>query len=167
MKKLLISTLMLMTVSVFAQDDCSNYIKVSEDKVSGRKYTVGKDPIIVSNDGINGLGITVLQGEKSIILNIRANAAGVSRCVEDGAQEIFLFTDGTRAIVKTDNKFNCKSDATIYFLDIFGKREQYEQIITKDVDIIRVHKSSGYVEEKLSAEQANLFRNTMKCIKTW
>jgi len=165
--KTLISLFMLIAVSAIAQDDCSNYIKVTEDKVSGKKYTVGKEPIIVSDDGTYGLGITVLQGEKSIILNIRANAAGVSRCVEEGAQVIFLFTDGTRAVVKTDNNFNCKNDATIYFLDIFGKREQYEQLISKDVDIIRVYKSTGYVEQKLSSDQAKQFRNMLKCIKTW
>lgn len=165
--KVLISVLMLIAVSAIAQDDCSNYIKVSEDKVSGRKYVVGKEPIIVSEDGTYGMGITIMQGEKSIILSIRATAAGISRCVEEGAQVIFLFTDGTRVVVKTNNSFNCKSDATIYFLDVFGKQDEYQQLINKDVDIIRVYKSSGYVEKSLSKEQAKQFRNQLKCVKTW
>ncbi len=167
MKKVLISMFVLISISMFAQDDCSKWTKTHEDKVSGKKYTVGKEPIIVSDDGTYGMGITIMQGQKSIILNITATAVGVNRCVEEGAEVIFLFTDGTRTTVKTDNDFNCKSDATIYFLDIFGKANQYEQLTTKDVDIIRVYKSSGYVEKKLSKEQSNSFRNQLKCIKTW
>jgi len=167
MKKVLISMFILMSVSLFAQDDCSNWIEVSEDKVSGMKYITGKETIIVSDDGIYGMGITVMQGSKSIILNITATEKGVSRCINESSEVIFLFTDGTRISVRTDNDFNCKSDATIYFLDIFGKAYQYEQLTTKDVDIIRVYKSTGYVERKLSKEQANSLRNQLKCIKSW
>jgi hypothetical protein len=165
--KVLISMLMLIAVSAIVPDDCSNYIKTYEYKESGKKYTVGKEPIIISDDDMYGMCINSMQGQKSIILNITATAVGISKCIEEGAEVIFLFTDGTRTTVKTDNDFNCKSDATIYFLDIFGKENQYELLTTKDVDIIRVYKSSGYVEKKLSKEQAKSFRNQLKCIKTW
>lgn len=165
--KALISMFILMSVSMFAQDDCSNWIKTIEDKVSGTKTIIGKETIIVSDDGVNGMGITIMQGLKSIILNITATAVDASRCVDESSQVIFLFTDGTRISVITDNNFNCKNNATIYFLDIFGKLYEYEQLTTKNIDIIRVYKSTGYVEKKLSSEQANNFRNQLKCIKTW
>ncbi len=165
--KVLISLFILLSASLFAQDDCSNWIKKHEDKVGGKSYLTNKEPMIVSDDGSNGFAIIIMESNKSIILSIKAIAVGTSKCIEEKAKVQILFTDGSRIEILTDNDFNCKADATIYFLNVFGKRDAYNELTTKDIDIMRVWASKGYVEQKFTAEQSKQFRNTLKCVKSW
>lgn len=162
--KQLISLLMLISVSAYAQDDCSYYVKMHEDRVENKKYYVNNQSIAMSDDGYNGFGMIIMKNYNSVILSIKAVEKGVSRCINDNSTCVILFTDGTRLELKNNNDFNCKSEFTLYFLGHFNRKYEYECLITKDVDIIRVYASTGYVQRKFTKEEQDLFRNTLKCI---
>jgi hypothetical protein len=162
MKKILF--IMALAANVCAQN-CDTFTTVHTDKVSGTSYKMMAESIIVSKDyKTSGLNITMLNGSKSVILSIVA--VGSSRCIEKSSKINILFTDGTRMELVTDGDFNCKNTATIYFGCVFGKKTQREELCTKDIDIMRVWTSAGYVEEKFSADQANKFKNSLKCLST-
>jgi hypothetical protein len=145
-------------------NDCSNWIKTKEDKVSGKSFTTMKDYLVVSNDGgKKGLGISLMSTEKnSIILNIKA--AGAGGCIDKGAKINILFTDETRLELATESDFNCKGNATVYFGDVFGKKKQLKELQTKKIDVMRVWTSDSYVEEKFEVEQAEQFKNVINCL---
>lgn len=145
-------------------NDCSNWIKTEEDKVSGKSYTLMKEYLIVSKDGgKKGFGISLmLSGKNSIILSIKAVGAG--GCIDKGAKINILFTDGTRLELASDGDFNCKGNATVYFGDVFGKKKQLAELQTKKIDVMRVWTSDSYVEEKFEDEQAEQFKNALNCL---
>ena len=145
-------------------NDCSNWIKTEEDKVSGKSFTSIKEYLIISKDGgKNGFGITVmLSSSNTIILSVKVVGAG--SCIDKGSKINILFTDGTRLEFATDGDFNCKGKATVYFGDIFGKKKVLEELKTKKIDIMRVWTSNSYVEEKFDNEQAEQFKNALNCL---
>ena len=145
-------------------NDCSNWIKTKEDKVSGESYTSMKEYLIVSkDDGKNGFGISLmLSGKSSIILSVKA--AGASGCIDKGSKINILFTDGTRLELASAEDFNCKGNATLYFGDVFGKKKQLAELQTKKIEVMRVWTSESYVEEKFEDEQAEQFKNALNCL---
>jgi hypothetical protein len=145
-------------------NDCSNWIKTEEDKVSGKSYTTMKEYLVVSKDGgKKGFGISLmLSGKGSIILSIKAVGAG--SCIDRGAKINILFTDGSRLELSTDGDFNCKGNATIYFGNVFGKKKQLAELQTKKIDVMRVWTSDSYIEEKFEDEQAEQFKNSLNCL---
>ena len=159
MKKILF--IMAIAANAYAQN-CDTYTTVHTDKVDGTSTKIMTESIIVSADSKSGLNITMINGGKSIILSIVA--IGSSRCIDKGSKINVLFTDGTRLEIITDGTFNCKNNATVYFGGVFGKKYQKEELCAKDIDIMRVWTSAGYVEEKFSKEQADKFKNSLKCL---
>jgi len=145
-------------------NDCSNWIKTEEDKVSGKSYTGMKDYLIVSKDGgKKGFGIDLLlSGKGSIIFSIKAVGAG--SCIDEGNKINILFTDGTRMELASEIDFNCKGNATVYFGDVFGKKSQLNELKTKKIDVMRVWTSDSYVEEKFEPEQSEHFINALNCL---
>lgn len=145
-------------------NDCSNWIKTTEDKVSGNSYTSMKDFLIVSNeDGKKGLGISIMKTSRGIII-FDIKAVGAGSCIDKGAKINFLFTDESRLELFTDGDFNCKAMAKIYFGDSYGKKVQLSEIQNKEIDILRVWTSDGYVEEKFTNSQALHFKSSLNCL---
>lgn len=145
-------------------NDCTNWIKVVEDNVTGKSYTVIKDNLIVSKDGgKKGFAINLMLITKGpIILGIKAIGAG--GCIDKGDKINILFTDGSRLELNSDGDFNCKGNVTVYFGDRFGKKKQLIELQTKKIDIIRVWTNNSYVEEKFDNNQAEQFKNVISCL---
>ena len=145
-------------------NDCSNWIKTKEDKVSGNSYTIMKDYLVISQDGgKKGFGINLmLSGNNSIIFSIKA--AGAGGCIDKGAKINILFTDGTRMELASESDFNCKGNATVYFGDVFGKMSQLNELKGKKIDTMRVWTSDSYVEQKFSDYEAEQFKNALNCL---
>lgn len=150
--------------STLDPNDCSNWIKVEEDKVAGTSYEVIKEYLIVSKDGgTKGFGIDLMKSSRgSVILSIKA--AGGGGCIDKGQKINILFTDGSRIELHTDGDFNCKGKATVYFGGMFGKKSELKELQAKDIDIMRVWTSDSYVEEKFNAAQATQFKNALTCL---
>jgi len=145
-------------------NDCSNWVRTEEDKVSGVSFTSMKEYLIVSkNGGKNGFGITLMLTDRNtIILSIKAVGAG--GCIDKGGKINILFTDGSRLELASDGDFNCKGNATIYFGSVFGKKKQLEELKTKKIDVMRVWTSNSYVQENFDDDQAEQFKNAINCL---
>ena len=145
-------------------NDCSNWIKTEEDKVSGKSYTSMKDYLIISKDGgKKGFGISMFLIRKgSIIFSIKAVGAG--NCIDKGDKINILFKDGTRLELASESDFNCKGNATVYFGGVFGKKSQLNELKAKMIDVMRVWTSDSYVEETFEPAQAEQLRNALNCL---
>ncbi|WKK76736.2 hypothetical protein QYS49_05495 [Marivirga salinae] len=145
-------------------DDCSQYVSVEVDKMTGDKSYAGKELLIVSKDGgKNGFGFYLLKSDRGSII-ISAQVVGASSCIDDDDKMNVLFRDGTRLELVNDAKFNCKGNYTQYFLGVFGKKKQLEMFINKPIETMRIWTNDGYVEEDFTPEQSNTLMNTISCL---
>lgn len=144
--------------------NCSNWIKTTEDRVSGTNFTTIKEYLVISEDGgKTGFGIDLIQSsKKSIIFTIKA--VGAKGCIDDNAKVNLLFTDGTRLEIETNSKFNCKGELTTYFGGVFGRSEELNDLSSKKIEIMRVWTSNGYVEQKFKDLHAEKFKNALNCL---
>ena len=165
MKTSIVLLFALLASAIYGQDDCTKWINYYEDKVGGTGYYHNKESIIVTNDSKNGFNITIMETGKNIILSI--DAVGAGRCIDEKAKVQILFKDDSRIEMQTNNKFNCENSAVIYFLNLFGRQWEYEQLSTKNIKTMRVWTSRGHVEENFSDEKSEQLKNVFRCIKVW
>ena len=148
--------------AVEVSSDCSVLTKTETDRMTGRTTTHMMKALMLSDDGNDGLAIDVLRASNVTIWSTRA--FGASACVDDTSKVNILFRDGTRLEMENDISFNCEHDLATFYGGIFGKKSQYEQLSTKEIDMLRVWTHEGFVERTLSAEQATLLRNSFACL---
>ncbi len=158
--KALISMLMLMSVSLFAQD--CDMLDIHYDKMDDKKTLTIKKRIAVSESGNKGFVIDFLK--PSILIWSIDVVGGPSKCIEKGAKLQVLFDDDTRITMTNVNDFNCKGSFVIYFGGNFGNEYNLTQFRTKRIKTMRVYTSSGYLQEDLSVEVATKLMNTFDCI---
>jgi hypothetical protein len=146
--------------------DCSNWIKTTEDNVSGTKTTIIKDYLIISNDGgKTGFGISLYTFDSRTFV-FTTKAIGASACIKESAKINILFTDGSRIELTTDGKFNCKNDATVLFGEGLGKPKALllSQLKEKSIATMRVWTEDGYVQQDFDQTQAEHFKNALNCL---
>jgi hypothetical protein len=68
-----------------------------------------------------------------------------------------MYDDQTKIDVSGDHDFNCDPHAS-YSISY----DEAEAYLTKNISKIRVYTKNGYVEEKLTPEQAREFRIVLK-----
>ena len=158
--KVLISILMLMSASLFAQD--CDMLDIHYDKMDDKKTKTIKKRIAVSESGDKGFIIDFLK--PSVIIWSIDVVGGPSKCIEKGAKLQVLFDDDTRLTMTNNNKFNCDGSFVIYFGANFGNEYNLIQFRTKKIKTMRVYTSSGYHEEDLNDETATKLMNTFDCI---
>lgn len=146
-----------------ASSDCSKYISVNVDKMTGKTSKSTKSNLVVSSDGgVKGFGFLLMKSSGSIIFSI--DVAGAGNCIDDEDKMNVLFRDGTKLELSSDGKFNCKRKYSQYFLGAFGKKKQFEMFRTKEVETIRIWTSDGYVEEDFTIEQSQELIMTINCL---
>jgi hypothetical protein len=158
--KVLISMLMLMSASLFAQD--CDMLDIHYDKMDDKKTSTIKKRIAVSESGDKGFIIDFLK--PSVIIWSIDVVGGPSKCIEKGAKLQVLFEDDTRLTMTNNNKFNCDGSFVVYFGGNFGNEYNLIQFRTKKIITMRVYTSSGYHEEDLNDETATKLMNTFDCI---
>lgn len=163
MKKLL-TTLLLTGMVWTAQAQCDSVITYEVDQFSGKGSWSNKESIILSDNGVDGMGMMLLMSNdknKSIIWVTTSTEVG---CVDKGNKVEIVFTDSERMTLYSDGSFNCKGKATVYFGNIFGKKREMEKLSTTTIDMIRVHGSSTLHSEKFKPETAEYFRKAFNCL---
>ncbi|TAL57644.1 MAG: hypothetical protein EPN85_13615 [Bacteroidetes bacterium] len=145
--------------------DCNDWIETVTDKVDGTTSTSSKSKIIVSTDGgKKGFGIYMMNGTSGgLILVIQAVGAG--GCIDEGAKINILFDDGSRLELRSDGKFNCKGNATVYFGGSFGKKKELNELKTKKISTMRVWTSDSYVEKDFTQDNKDEFINVINCLQ--
>lgn len=144
--------------------DCDNYIYTEVDKVTGTSTLVSKNKLIIStNGGKNGFGIIFMKVTSGVIA-FSIQAVGAGNCIDDENKMNVLFRDGTRLELKNDGKFNCDGKFTLYFLNLFDKKQELDMFKTKEIETMRVWTSKGHVEENFSPNQSKEFINIVNCL---
>jgi hypothetical protein len=165
MRVLFVIFMCFLTLSLHAQDyDCNDYIDVSEDRMTGNVTVSSKDIIIVSSDGgSSGFGILLMQGSgKTLIMSV--TAVGGGNCIDDDASMIILFRDGSRLNLTNNGSFNCDGRFTQYFGGVFGKKSQLDQLMTKEIEAMRVNMRRGFVEEDFDENHSLSLKRTLICL---
>ena len=163
--KILLIILPALVFSLNVNAQCEKYISFEEDKMSGVGTWVANDVIVLSHDGGNeGIAITTILSSdlKTIICSNKVVGAG---CIDESAKIEILFTDKSRLTLYGDNKFNCQGKATLYFGGIFGKTKHLDDLIEKNIETIRIWGHSSYVQEDMTVENQENFKNTIKCLR--
>lgn len=142
---------------------CEDLVETQVDKMTGNRTTMGKTPIIVSDDGKTGVISMVFTTSTSLIWSLRA--IGASKCVDDDNKANLLFLDGSRLELENDGKFNCDESLVIYFGGPFGKRNEQAILAQRELDTIRVWTHGGFVERAFTPEQRADLRQTFACLK--
>lgn len=156
------------SASALITGDCSAFISVQEDRLTGEKTTTSpKDVIIVSKDGKDGLSMYWMliprrSGGSVLVLALKAYGAG---CIDDASKVNILFRDGTKLTLVHGSKFNCDGDATLYFGSLYGKKKELDLLCTKEIEVMRVWGRDTYIEEVFSEEQSMNLMNSGNCIR--
>ncbi len=143
--------------------DCKNYIKTEYDKVTGISNTGSKRKLVISDSGKYGFGIFMMLSSETIILSI--NTVGSGRCIDKDDRMYVLFRNGSRLSLPHNGKFNCKSTFYAYFGGNFGKEQQLNQLMSKEIEIMRIETSKGHVEKTFTKKQSEDFMRTITCLK--
>jgi hypothetical protein len=144
--------------------DCSSWISITTDKMTGVTSTAAINTLVVSTDGgKKGFGIFLMQSSKGGLI-ISIQAAGAGSCIEEGAKINILFTDGSKLELASENDFNCKGKATIYFGDIFGKKSELAELKSKRIQTMRVWTSDSFVEKDFTKANQDEFFHVINCL---
>jgi hypothetical protein len=145
-------------------DDCSKWISVEQDEMTGKTAVSSNNAIIVSSDaGKTGFGIYLVGTPEGIIFGIQTKGAGA--CIDHGDEIDILFTDGTRMKLWHTGEFNCKAIAAIAFgSSIPSKEKELAEIVRKRIKSMRVWTSDSYVQEDFTAENAIALQSTIRCL---
>lgn len=142
-----VSIMTLAVTSAFAQDPqidtavnhqspCSAYVESRVDSLHGTYTTTSKKDILISKDGKETLSIVFLTVDRSIVLSIRA-VHGVY-CVDEDNKVLITFRDGTSLELPHDGRYNCDGEFSLFFFGPFGKKREYTQLITKEIDKVKI-----------------------------
>jgi len=142
---------------------CSKLIRTHSDEVSGIARE-GFARFINIIDGTSGVGVSMIQASKKnqylFILSVVESSS--PSCIPEGASCLILFTDGTRMMVSNDTRFNCDGVFTARLnMDQFT---QWNGLAAKQIKIIRIHTSTGFVEVNPTKEQALGIQQSAQCL---
>lgn len=147
-----------------AQAQCDSVTTYEVDKFSGKGTWSSKEPIIISEDGVNGMSMILLMADDKHETIIWVTTSTEVGCVDKGDKIELVFTDETRMTLYSDGSFNCKGKATLYFGSIFGKKTEMQKLASTPISMIRVHGSTSLHSETLKSETSNYFMNAFNCL---
>lgn len=142
--------------------ECSYLVKTETDRVTGKTRT-SSEALLISDNGETGL---VFMGYKmtSVVTSVTILAIGASSCVDDTDKVYILFRDGTRLEIENDFKYNCDKTHILLFGGSWGKKKQFQMLLTKEIEIIRAETVNGFVERELTSDQSQIILSTLNCI---
>src|SRR6266704_2828693 len=113
MKKLLFTALIVIECNLLFSQDCSKYIKVSYDKMTGDSTFSSKETLKILKPGDKTalLVYWIKDSNSSPFLTVSPINAG--DCVEADSYLLILFKDGKRLQLKNQIGFNCDRELTI------------------------------------------------------
>lgn len=164
MKNIILIAAMAVSLNANGQSDstsqsnpCEGKITYQVDKFTDQKTSHLTDPIITPNGNI-----IVMVGEKNtFIFSIYGLDNG---CIDEGAECIFLFEDGTRLTMYANSKFNCTGRCPIYAGGIWKNRTFYNAVSSYKISAIRVKTRGVPAQIDLTPEQADDLIQGIKCL---
>ena len=77
-----------------------------------------------------------------------------------------LFRNGERLQFKSDNKYNCDNNATLYFGNIEPRINELNKLKSLEIEALRIWTRKGFVQEDFSKENSVDFIKSINCILT-
>ena len=173
MRYLLVSAILLASIYSIAQNispECDALVKLELDSLSG-EYTKGsRQDIVIANNGKDVLSISFLVMDRTVILSF--TAMGGVYCMDETNKVTIFFRDGTTMEMTNSGKFNCDGDFSLFFFGQFGNRKQYEKILTKEIERVKVglRKSvveknrAEFIEAMIPEEKSKVIMKTAECL---
>ena len=143
--------------------DCSAYIELKEDRMTGRSNWVCVDPLILTNDNGHLLGIHLSTMNRMGMSLIRLGLVpkGASDCIDDSSIAFILFRDGHRITLRNQADFNCDANFAVY---INRSARSRRDLLNRQIESIRVMTMRGSVEVDLSSEESAMLMNIFNCL---
>lgn len=162
MKTIMLIAAMAATFSVNAQTNsidnpCAEIITTQVDKFTEKTSKYLTNPIVTPNGNI-----IVLVGDKNtFVFSVYGIETG---CIDEGAECIFLFEDGSKMTVYANSVFNCAGRCPIYSGGLFKNKSFYNSVSTKKISGIRIRTRSLPVEIELTPEQSDDLLQGITCL---
>ena len=144
--------------------DCSDLITTYLDKVTGFTGRASKEPIIVSKDLKNGFRFYLI--EKNSIFVINLTVFGASSCIDETNKMNILFRDGTRLEFINNADYNCDGKFYLFFGGLYGRIKLLEQLMTKEIEIMRIGTTQGSVDMDFTSENSLQFMKSLECLSS-
>ena len=146
MKKTIITTLALFTISAYSQTEKQFVIEHCIDKMTDREYFLSTKNFVGANSQ-KTQGFVITNSFKGVDGKLEQNGIilkniGIGNCDEND-ELIFLFDDESKITITSWNKFNC--EGKVYFN---LKDSEYDLLKSKKVTAIRF--KNGYSYESLT-----------------
>lgn len=136
---------------------CEDRITTEVDKFTEQSSTYIKDPVITPNGNI----IVMVGAKNNLIYSIYGIETG---CIDEKAECIFLFEDGTKMTIYANSSFNCTGRCPIYVGGVFKNKAFYTAISTKKLSAVRVRTRSVPAQIDLTPEQSDDLLEGIKCL---
>ncbi len=156
-----------------ADYNCGNLLKDEYDRVTGTTLTHLNELLKIANEH-NEKGFLIdlflMQLGEHNVISFKIGVIGAGHCIDDNEKAYILFRDGTRLELTNMDDFNCKGTFGVYLskdTTVKELKKQIDFLSTKQIEILRVHTSNGYVEEELTDHQSNLLMNAINCLSNY
>ena len=144
---------------------CDQNVKVHVDKMSKNKYSLLKESILISENGIEGLVVSLVEGTSGMVI-FGVNPVGAGSCIDSDEKMELLFRNGEIMTLRHSSDFNCEKNWVTYFGGEFKQTLKYDLLKNNELETIRVWTNDGYVQEDLSPETSKKLMNSFKCFLT-
>lgn len=168
MKRLLFVLFVLSGSVLFAQNtdstspvkSCEDLVIQKYDKVTGKTDVYGKPMYINNSDEKGGIVINLIKRSKKIDFVISIGNV----CVDDSDKINILFRDGSRLELENQAEYNC----TGIHMQVLGgnrrRREILKEFVEKEIEILRVHTRTSYIERSFKHAESVQFQKTLQCL---
>lgn len=140
---------------------CQKLLLFEYDKMTGSGTWRQKEAVRISEKE-NGLMVCWMKIGNSYVLVIQT-VKGV--CIDESAQIILLFTDGHKATIYANSKFNCDGNAPLYFGGVFGRRDLLSRLASSKLVSIRLHTYRSYIQLDMPDFDAEILRASLVCLQ--
>jgi hypothetical protein len=170
---LTLAVLSIFTFSVAQQSpspECDALIKTELDSLSGEYARGSRADIVISKEGKDALTISFLVMDRTVILSF--TAMGGVYCMDETNKVNIFFRDGSSMEMTNSGKFNCDGDFSLFFYGSFGNKKQYDQLMTKEIDRVKVglRKSvvdktrATFIEAVIPPDKSKVIMQTASCL---
>jgi hypothetical protein len=150
--------------------ECDAVVKTELDSLSGEYSRGSREDIIIAKEGKDVLTVSLLVMDRTVIISF--TAVGGVYCIDETNKVNLFFRDGTSIEMANNGKFNCDGDFSLFFYGSFGNKKQYDQIMTKEIDRVKVGLRKSVVEKNrptfieavIPPEKSKVIMQTAACL---
>lgn len=144
MRSLLTLAFLFIAHAAFSQTLCDLLVKIELDSATGAYSKISEDIVIVKNSKpVITIGFAVM--DRTIIFSVIV--AGGVYCVDETSKATFSFRDGSTLEMLNNSKFNCDGDFSLFFYGAFGKKKEFNELLTKEIQHIKIGLRKSVVEK--------------------